>query len=58
VTNNLLVVHLFEFMRLVELAIVQIIGNLEDENTFLYFMKSKLRNQLATHLNITIHMFA
>jgi hypothetical protein len=43
-TNNLLVVRIFEFMKLVELANVQIIGSVENERTFstLNFMKSKL----------------
>jgi hypothetical protein len=42
-------------MRLVNLAI----GNVEDEQTFsnLTFMKSKLQNQLAKHLDIAICMF-
>jgi hypothetical protein len=43
-TNNLLVVRIFEFMKLVELANVQIIRSVENERTFstLNFMKSKL----------------
>jgi hypothetical protein len=46
-------------MKLVELAIVQVIGNIKDERTLstLTFMKSKLQNSLAGHLNIVIHMF-
>jgi hypothetical protein len=45
-TNSLLVVHIFGFMKLVELAIVQIIGIIEDERTFsiLTFIKFKLWN--------------
>jgi hypothetical protein len=60
VTNSLLIVHLFEFMKLVELAIIQIIGSVKDESTFstLTFMKFKLWNCLAGHLNIVICMFA
>jgi hypothetical protein len=47
-------------MNLIELAIVQIITSVEDEKTFstLSFVKSKLHNHLAGHLNITICMFA
>jgi hypothetical protein len=47
-------------MKLIELAIVQVIGNLEDEKTFsiLFFMKSKLWNHFAWHLDIAICMFA
>jgi hypothetical protein len=46
-------------MKLIELAIVQVINNVEDERTFstLSFMKSKLKNCLVGHLNITICMF-
>ncbi len=45
-TSSRLLVRLFEFMKLVELAIVQVIGNIKDEKTLstLTFMKSKLRN--------------
>jgi hypothetical protein len=58
--NNLSVACLFEFMKLIQLAIVQVIGNVEDEKTFstLFFMKSNLWNHLAWHLNIVICMFA
>ncbi len=47
-------------MKLVELAIVQIIGNVEDEICFstLTFMKSKLCNRFIIHLPIVVHMFA
>jgi hypothetical protein len=46
-------------MKLIELAIVQVIGNVEDERTLstLSLIKSKLWNQLVGHLNIAIHMF-
>jgi hypothetical protein len=45
-TNNLLVHHLSKLMRLVELAIVRVISNVDDEGTSstLTFMKSKLQN--------------
>jgi hypothetical protein len=33
-TNNLLLICLFEFMKLVQLTIVQAIGNVGDEKTF------------------------
>lgn len=57
--NNLLIVHIFEYMKLVKLTIVQVIGNVKDEWTFstLAFMKSKLWNQLTRHLNIVVCMF-
>jgi hypothetical protein len=42
--NNLLVVHLLGFVKLTEMAIVQIINNIKDERTFftLIFMKFKV----------------
>jgi hypothetical protein len=46
-------------MKFIELAIIQVISNVEDEKTLftLSFIKSKLRNCLVGHLNIAIHMF-
>jgi hypothetical protein len=51
-TNMVLKQWFFEYMQLVEVAIVAIIGSVEDECTFstLNFMKSKLRNKLAIDL--------
>jgi len=45
-TNNLLLICLFEFMKLVQLTIVQVIGSVGDERTFstLTLTKSKLKN--------------
>lgn len=59
-TNNLLVVRLFEFMKLAQMIIVQIIGSVEDERTFSMLMvtKFKLWNQQPRHLNSDIPMFA
>ncbi len=47
-------------MKLVELAMVQIVDSVEDERCFftLAFMKSKLRNRLITHLPLVVCMFA
>jgi hypothetical protein len=46
-------------MKLVQLAIVQVIGSVEDERTFstLPSMKSKLWNWLIEYLNIAICKF-
>ncbi len=46
-------------MKLVELAIVQVVGIVGDEHCFpiLAFMKSKLCNKLTTHLPLVMHMF-
>jgi hypothetical protein len=43
-------------MKLVELAMVQIIGSIEDEQYFstLTIMKTKLRNLLTKHLELVI----
>jgi hypothetical protein len=45
-TNNLPLVYLFEVMNLTQLAIVQVVGIVEDERIFstFTFMKSKLQN--------------
>jgi hypothetical protein len=49
-----------EFFRLVELVIVMVLGNVEDERTIFTFtfMKSKLRSQLTTHLDLVVRMYA
>ena len=45
---------LSEFIKLAEMATVQIIGSVEDERTFsnLIFVKSKVRNRLTSHLDL------
>lgn len=47
-------------MKLAKLAMVQVIGSVEDERCFftLAFMKSILCNKLTTHLPLVVHMFA
>ena len=52
--------HIGEFMKLAEIACVQVLGSVEDERTFsnLAFIKSKLRNRLTTHLETAIGMYA
>jgi hypothetical protein len=42
-TNNLLVAHLFEFMKLAQMTIVQIIGSVEDERTFSMLTVTKFK---------------
>jgi len=48
-----------EYVKLVEMAMVQIMGSVEDECCFsmLAFMKSKLHNRLITHLHLVVKMF-
>jgi hypothetical protein len=59
-SNVVLWVCLFEFMTVVELVMVQIMGSIEDERTFLTltFMKTRLWNRLCEHLDLVVHMFA
>jgi len=47
-------------MKLAQMGIVEVIGNIKDEKTFftLTFLKSKLQNELFEHLEIVICMFA
>jgi hypothetical protein len=58
--SRILVSSFPKYVKFVELAMVHIIGNVEDEKCFstLAFMKSKLHNKLTTHLPIVVHMFA
>jgi hypothetical protein len=50
---------MFKFFRLVELVIFMVLGSAEDERTFftLTFMKSKLTNQLTTHLVLVVKTY-
>jgi hypothetical protein len=44
--SQILKLKMFKFFKVVELVIAMVLGNVEDERTFLTFtfMKSKLRN--------------
>ncbi len=59
-SNTLLCAHLFEFIKVAELIVVQIMGFVEDERTFstLTFMKTRLWNRLCEHLDLVVRMFA
>ncbi len=48
-----------EFFKLSKIAVVQVLGSMEDERTFsaFSFMKSKLRDHLNEHLNIVVGMY-
>jgi hypothetical protein len=48
-----------EFFKLVEIATMQVLGSMEDKQTFstLSFMKSKLRNHLNEHLHAIVGMY-
>jgi hypothetical protein len=59
-SNALLYVHLKEFMKVAKFVVVQIMGFMENERTFLTltFIKARLRNKLCEHLNLVIHIYA
>ena len=57
--NRALISNFLEFVKLVEIAIVQILGSMEDEITFssLSFLKDKTKNRLDnTHLSLVVGM--
>jgi len=51
--------RILKYIKLVELAIVKVIGSIEDEHSFfmLTFMKTKLWNRLTMHLELVICIF-
>jgi hypothetical protein len=59
-SNGLMSAKLSEFMKVAEIAHVQVLGSVEDERTFssLSFLKNKLRNRLTTHLDLVVRMFS
>jgi len=56
----IMICKLSEYKKLVEIAMVQVLGFVEDERTFsnLTFMKNRLRNRLTTHLDVCVCMFS
>jgi hypothetical protein len=56
--NTMLRYGLSEYLKLAEVAIVLVLGSVEDERTFstLSFMKDKLHNQLQSHLPMVVTM--
>ncbi len=59
-TSQNFVSRFFKYVKLVELAIILVVGNVEDERylSTLAFMKSKLHIRLTTHLSLVVFMFA
>ncbi len=51
---------MYEFFKSIKLAINMVLGKVENEKTFstFIFMKSKSRNQLTTHLDLVVRMYA
>ena len=61
VCNKALISNFPEFAKLAEIAIVQVLGSVEDERTFssLSFLKDKTRNRLDnSHLSLVVGMHA
>jgi hypothetical protein len=58
-SNALLASKLSEFVKIAEVAVVTILGSVEDERTFstLNYMKSKVRNNLDDHLDLVVRMY-
>jgi hypothetical protein len=52
--------HLSEFIKVVEIVVIAVLGSVEDECTFftLGFMKSKVCNCLSLHLQTCVKVFA
>lgn len=59
-TYRILRHSLLEFFKLAKIAIVQVLGLVEDERTFstLSFMKSKLKNRFNEHLHTITGMYS
>ncbi len=51
--------RIFEYFKLVELAIVVVLRDVENKCTFstITFMKFKLRNHLRIDLNLVVNMY-
>ncbi len=58
-TSHIMITSFPKYVKLVELAMVQMVGNMEDERcfSFMAFMKSKLHNRLTTQLLFLVWMF-
>lgn len=52
--------HFSEYMKLAEIAIVHVLGSVEDERVFSWvsFLKSKVRNSLDKHLQCVVGMYS
>jgi hypothetical protein len=49
-----------KYNKLAKIAMVQVLGSVEDEKTFnnLSLMKNKLHNQLPIHLDLCVRIFS
>lgn len=59
-SNNNLTQNFGEFLKLAEMALVHVIGSVEDERLFssVGFLKSKLRNNLDDHIQVVVGMYS
>ncbi len=59
-SNVILKYRIYEYFKLIELAIVVILGSVENERTFstITFMMSKLKNRLTINLDMAVRMYA
>lgn len=59
-SNTFLRHWLLKYFALAKVAMVMVLGSMEDKHYFstLSFMRSKLWNQLTTHFNLVVKMFA
>jgi signal transduction histidine kinase len=59
-SNVILKDMISKYFKLIEFAIVVVLGSVEDERTFsiITFMRSKLRNLLTTNLDRAVKMYA
>jgi hypothetical protein len=53
-SSHILNIKFFKFIKLVEIACVQVLGSIKDEQCFLVvaFIKNKLRNCFLCHLDL------
>ena len=58
--SRLLRHKLSEYLKVVELVVITVLGSVKDERTFstLPFMKNKLRNRLSVHLPLVMAVHA
>jgi hypothetical protein len=58
--NQIICSKLLEWLKLVEPSMVMVLSTMEDERCFsnLFFTKSKLKNQLTTHLDLVVKIYA
>ncbi len=58
-SSPLLVLKLNDYIKVAKIAMVQVLGLIEDEKIFnnFAFMKNKLHKKLITHLDLCVQMF-